>query len=119
MISGQYVTIDPNALEGYSIVQADSGQIPLTIQTTPSEAQIQADSGISDESLINISAREVNQLAGHLPPEQIKILKQRRRTLKNREYAAACRNKRSKSTRRSQKWMCLAESEDIRYRRTK
>lgn len=106
MISGQYVTIDPNALEGYSIVQADSGQIPLTIQTTPSEAQIQADSGtekivlylrsdfyqpffvgISDESLINISAREVNQLAGHLPPEQIKILKQRRRTLKNREYA--------------------------------
>ena len=47
MISGQYVTIDPNALEGYSIVQADSqtGQIPLTIQTTPSEAQIQADSG--------------------------------------------------------------------------
>ena len=53
----------------------------------------------------------MNQLASHLPPEQIKILKQRRRTLKNREYAgkvklffsshkrtflkAACRNKRS------------------------
>ena len=65
--------------------------------------------GISDENLINISAREVNQLASHLPPEEIKILKQRRRTLKNREYAgrnkylsvllnlnlAACRNKRS------------------------
>ena len=46
MISSQYVTIDPNALEGYSIVQADSsGQIPITIQTTPSEVQIQADSG--------------------------------------------------------------------------
>jgi len=95
MISSHYVTIDPNALEGYSIVQAESGQIPITIQTAPSEAQIQADSGITDENLINISAREVNQLAGHLPPDQIKLLKQRRRTLKNREYAAACRNKRS------------------------
>ena len=45
MISSHYVTIDPNALEGYSIVQAESGQIPITIQTAPSEAQIQADSG--------------------------------------------------------------------------
>ena len=45
MISGQYVTIDGSIPEGYSIIQAEPGQIPLTIQTSPSEAQIQADSG--------------------------------------------------------------------------
>lgn len=50
MISGQYVTVDGH--EGYSIVQAaDSTQIPVTLipETTPSEAQIQADSGTVDK----------------------------------------------------------------------
>lgn len=43
--------------------------------------------GISDDQLLTISAREVGQIAADLPSEQVKALKQRRRTLKNREYA--------------------------------
>ena len=60
MILGQYVTVDGH--EGYSIVQAaDSTQIPqipvtLIPETTPSEAQIQADSGTVDSPV-------------YLPPE--------------------------------------------------
>jgi hypothetical protein len=42
---------------------------------------------ISDDTLLNISAREVGQIAADLPSDQVKALKQRRRTLKNREYA--------------------------------
>ena len=42
---------------------------------------------ISDRKLLSISAREVGQMAADLPTEQVKALKQRRRTLKNREYA--------------------------------
>merc|ERR1712227_20282 len=50
---------------------------------------------ISDDYLLKMSAREVGQIAADLPSDQVKALKQRRRTLKNREYAAICRSKRS------------------------
>ena len=45
---------------------------------------------ISDDVLLTISAREVGQIAANLPSDQVKALKQRRRTLKNREYAGLC-----------------------------
>ncbi|KAF2362702.1 Basic leucine zipper domain Maf-type [Trinorchestia longiramus] len=49
---------------------------------------------ISDEHLLALGVRQLNQLFRGLPPFLIQVLKQRRRTLKNRGYAYSCRLKR-------------------------
>ena len=49
---------------------------------------------MTEEKLLKLSVRDLNRLLHGLPKSKQKVLKQKRRTLKNRGYAQNCRSKR-------------------------
>ena len=59
---------------------------------------IRDDIGLSDQELVVRTTKELNKLLKNknIPKERQKQIKQERRTLKNRGYAANCRDKREK-----------------------
>lgn len=66
---------------------------------------------ITDDLLVTLSVRELNRqlkMSGMSKADMVKM-KQRRRTLKNRGYAASCRNKRLEQKGESRVWCFLRE----------
>ncbi|KAL3875751.1 hypothetical protein ACJMK2_033669 [Sinanodonta woodiana] len=59
-----------------------------------SEPSTKPSPNVTDDELVALSVKELNKLLKGLNREDVQKLKQRRRTLKNRGYAANCREKR-------------------------
>ncbi|RWS23670.1 transcription factor MafG-like protein [Leptotrombidium deliense] len=73
---------------------------------------------VTDDELVSLSVRELNRHLKNcgLSKQDILRMKQRRRTLKNRGYAASCRNKRLevKGTLEGEKMSVLSDIQRIK-----
>jgi len=73
---------------------------------------------ITDDELVSLSVKELNQLLKGVAHDKCTQLKKRRRTLKNRGYASNCREKQfsQKEDLESEKHVLRREVEDLAKR---
>jgi len=73
---------------------------------------------ISDEELVTYNVKELNRVlkSKGISKEQVSSIKQRRRTLKNRGYAATVRVKREESKGDLESKLNVVDSEERRHR---
>lgn len=92
--------------------QIKSEGLPTEPQYTESHSRYTNSPGskqLSDDELIALSVKDLNRMLKGMTRDEIIKLKQRRRTLKNRGYAANCREKRI-----SQKEVLETEKDELR-----
>jgi uncharacterized small protein (DUF1192 family) len=65
-----------------------------TVEVCSPESTMVSSSELTDHELLTLSTRELNRRLASLSPEERRVLKCRRRTLKNRGYAQTCRSRR-------------------------
>jgi len=82
--------------------------------------KVSPSANISDEELVTYNVKELNRVLKAKGPgiskEQISNIKQRRRTLKNRGYAATVRVKREESKGELESKLSLVDDEERRHR---